>query len=183
MLGLTISWLIVRVELSEGLNIVTSTTCLPFLNSNESMIGLGNCYDLYYLRLGIGTPVQYLDVQLDTGSNLLWVPMKEELGHGFSGKDSDTYNPSEERDKIEYADGSEAEGVLGEDVISVDGTMIAGQVSRILFVKEEVDMGFPGSIQGIVGMGYTSEPNFLDLAYASGQITTSAFSLQLRNVS
>jgi hypothetical protein len=40
-------------------------------------------------------------------------------------------------------------------------------------------MNFPSGVSGLVGMGYTQTPNFLDLAYSANQITTPVFSLQL----
>ena len=43
-------------------------------------------------------------------------------------------------------------------------------MNPVLFVYNEVDMSFPGGIEGLVGMGYTDLPNFLDKAYSVGQI-------------
>lgn len=40
-------------------------------------------------------------------------------------------------------------------------------------------MGFSGGVIGIVGMGFTTTPNFLDAAYQAGQIQTNVFSLNL----
>lgn len=44
-------------------------------------------------------------------------------------------------------------------------------------------MVFSGGVIGIAGMGFTSTPNFLDLAYQAGQIQTNVFSLSLLNTS
>lgn len=41
-------------------------------------------------------------------------------------------------------------------------------------------MNYPQGIQGLVGMGYTNTPNFLDVAYQKGQIATSAFALMVQ---
>lgn len=41
-------------------------------------------------------------------------------------------------------------------------------------------MTYPNTVQGLVGMGYTTTPNFLDIAYQNGEISTSAFALQIR---
>jgi hypothetical protein len=41
-------------------------------------------------------------------------------------------------------------------------------------------MNYPQGIQGLVGMGYTKTPNFLDVAYQQGQIATSAFALMVQ---
>jgi hypothetical protein len=34
-------------------------------------------------------------------------------------------------------------------------------------------------VSGLIGMGYSKAPNFLDLAYSAGQISSPVFSLQL----
>lgn len=36
-----------------------------------------------------------------------------------------------------------------------------------------------GPVEGLVGLGYTNQPNFLDIAYQTGQIKTNVFALQL----
>ena len=38
-------------------------------------------------------------------------------------------------------------------------------------------MTYPDSIQGLVGMGFTKVPNFLDTAFKNGQIESSVFAL------
>ncbi len=40
-------------------------------------------------------------------------------------------------------------------------------------------MKFNGGVIGILGMGYTTNNNFLDIAYSAGIINTSTFALQL----
>jgi len=42
-------------------------------------------------------------------------------------------------------------------------------------------MTFPPQVQGLVGMGYTNIPNFLDVAYAQGLINSPVFALQIMN--
>lgn len=50
----------------------------------------------------------------------------------------------------------------------------------ILFASSQQNMGgFPSNIQGIVGMGYSSNQNFLDCAYNQNQISSSAFALDI----
>jgi hypothetical protein len=44
-------------------------------------------------------------------------------------------------------------------------------------------MNFPGSVEGLVGMGYSNIPNFLDEAFEAGEISSSSFTLKLRNTS
>ena len=40
-------------------------------------------------------------------------------------------------------------------------------------------MDYPGRVIGIVGMGYSETPNFLDSAFEAGIIETNTFSLNL----
>lgn len=68
-------------------------------------------------------------------------------------------------------------------MIFVPGTNINIASSNILFVTNDSVTDFPSGVLGLVGMGYSSIPNFLDLAYTAGQITSAVFSLQLNNQS
>lgn len=40
-------------------------------------------------------------------------------------------------------------------------------------------MNFPSQIAGLVGMGYTTTPNFLDVAYQNNQIQSPVFTLMI----
>ena len=55
-------------------------------------------------------------------------------------------------------------GDSGSEILTIQNTNIQVKQENILFVKEEIDMDFPGDIVGIVGMGYTHFQNFLDYA-------------------
>lgn len=48
-----------------------------------------------------------------------------------------------------------------------------------MFVSQEINVSFFGNVSGIVGMGYSTTSNFLDLAYKAGSISTNVFTLQL----
>jgi len=52
---------------------------------------------------------------------------------------------------------------------------------RALFLgASQVSQGmFPNGVQGLIGFGYTLQPNILDVAYAKGLISTPVFTLQL----
>jgi hypothetical protein len=54
---------------------------------------------------------------------------------------------------------------MGSDVLQISNTNI--NVNQpILWVTQEIDFqSFPPFVAGLVGMGFTSSPNFLDLAY------------------
>ena len=40
-------------------------------------------------------------------------------------------------------------------------------------------MSYPDAIQGLVGMGFTSSPNFLDTAFQDGEIDSPVFALEI----
>lgn len=50
-------------------------SCTPPDLNTKNTISLGNCNQnlLYSISLGIGTPPQKLNFQVDTGSNILWI--------------------------------------------------------------------------------------------------------------
>jgi hypothetical protein len=80
---------------------------------------------------------------------------------------------------LKYADGSGVSGNLGSDTITVGQTNISS-TGLILFANNVSGMNFPGTVLGLVGMGYTLTMNFLDQAFQNNQISTNVFSLQLR---
>ncbi len=66
-------------------------------------------------------------------------------------------------------------GTYGTDVFQIQGSSI-NITTTYLWVTQE-KMNFPDQIQGLVGMGYTNVPNFLDVAYQNGQIQSPVFAL------
>jgi hypothetical protein len=113
-----------------------NSDCISPLENNNSIVGLGNCFNLYYITLGIGTPAQFFDFQFDTGSNVLWIPTIQALNKGFDTKASSTFDITDQVYSIEYADESKVVGLVGDDVITVDGTVIKHS-GPILFVERE----------------------------------------------
>ena len=99
----------------------------------------------------------------------MWIPTTQALGTGFNTNKSSTYDVTNKLYPILYADGSRVLGYIGSDYVSVLNSPINVD-NTVLFVFKEVDMSFPGGILGLVGMGYTDVPNFLDNAYTAGQI-------------
>ena len=65
---------------------------------------------------------------------------------------------------------------MGYDVVSINQTPITTNYS-ILFATFSNSTFGNTNIYGLVGMDYKSYPNFLDLAYKNGQISTPVFSL------
>ena len=56
---------------------------------------------------------------------------------------------------------------MGSDVITIDETNISIRNS-VVYTSE--DMNLPNKIDGLLGMGYSSTPNFLDNAANENQI-------------
>ena len=70
---------------------------------------------------------------------------------------------------------------MGSDFLQMSNTDIYVN-QPILWVTQEIDFNsFPSNVEGLVGMGYTNIPNFLDLAYDTNQIDTPAFTLSIRS--
>lgn len=69
---------------------------------------------------------------------------------------------------------------MGYDILSISQTPIKANYSFLLATTSNVTYDNT-SVYGLVGMDYNSYPNFIDLAYQKGQISTSVFSLDLKN--
>lgn len=136
------------------------------LASNGTTMQLGNSQNLlYYIDLNVGTPMQTMGVQFDTGSNILWLPTQlAGVKPCFNTLDSSTFTNTSSPGSVSYADGSGVAGTFGTDILSITGTPIL-ITAQFLWVKQDSGMGFPSQVAGLVGMGYTSIPNFLDVAY------------------
>jgi len=64
-------------------------------------------------------------------------------------------------------DGSGIFGTMGSETLQVSNTTIDIN-QTILWANNIVGLNFPDYIAGLVGMGFTNSPNFLDLAYQYG---------------
>ncbi|VDN22939.1 unnamed protein product [Gongylonema pulchrum] len=83
--------------------------------------------DLEYLgNITIGTPPQYFQIVLDTGSSNLWIPSASctslscTVHNQFNETASSTYANNGTSWYIGYLDGSGADGVLGTDIVRLD---------------------------------------------------------------
>ena len=100
-------------------------TCKAPISNTNGVLGLGDCPNSYYIRLGLGTPPQYFDFLFDTGSPILWVPTLSTNPNGFNNSASSTYKLGDTPYSIEYVDGSGASGTFGSDVVSLTSTNIS----------------------------------------------------------
>lgn len=71
---------------------------------------------------------------------------------------------------------------MGNDIVAIKGTPISGNgsIEWANNVSANIWAGAP-DVQGLVGMDYGSNPNFLDVAYNQNQISTPIFSLELND--
>lgn len=70
------------------------------------------------------------------------------------------------------------EGSLGSDIVTVQSTNISTR-SLVVWSNKSLDLPTLPEIGGILGMGYSSIPNFLDKAAENNQIESSVFALQM----
>lgn len=49
--------------------------CSTLDTNNLTAISMGNCQSsIYYINIGMGTPPQFFNMQVDTSRGLVWVP-------------------------------------------------------------------------------------------------------------
>ncbi|KAI8988764.1 aspartic peptidase domain-containing protein [Pilobolus umbonatus] len=115
----------------------------------------------YLIELGVGTPVQYFNVTLDTGSSDLWIPSVECSRKicpysRFNALKSTSFNRTGASFNIQYGSGS-AHGHIGYDTITLKGyPSLANQVLGLAVSTE--GMAGPSlskeRASGILGLGF-----------------------------
>jgi len=121
--------------------------------------------NLYYATIQMGTPPQSIDVQLDTGSSDLWVPVSsctscnlsqvEPLFDGsedaFQPDRSSTYTASTQQANVPYGDGTEIAGIVAKDTVSIGGFTVQNQI----FITAETEEG-QFDVAGLMGLAFPS---------------------------
>lgn len=159
-------------------------------------------YDALYLaNISVGTPPQYVNVQIDTGSDELWVPysksdrctqQKELCSEGvFDSSLSSTYKTKTVNTfSLSYGDDTQISGDFAYENVGIGGQTIQGMtigVAKKAYVPPGID-DLP--FQGIFGVGPKTSvlkeknaPQILDLMKEQGLIATKAYSLYLNKLS
>ncbi|KAG9043649.1 hypothetical protein FS837_009309 [Tulasnella sp. UAMH 9824] len=140
---------------------------------------------LYYGPISVGTPAQQTNVDFDTGSSDLVVPVsacRGCTGPLFDSSKSKTFKGSNTPFSVQYADGSKATGTIATDAVTVAGLTVAKQVFGAVTTESGGFEGGPNA--GLMGLGFPdnasskSTPFFVNLA-ESGGLASNVFSFYM----
>ncbi|KAI9209076.1 aspartic peptidase domain-containing protein [Polychytrium aggregatum] len=129
-----------------------------FVPTNTPIINLANY--AYLAPILIGTPPQYFNVQLDTGSSRLWVEGSScttcKGADKFDSASSSTFSSTGTPESLQYGSGS-CSGTLDYDAVNFAGVISTSQIFNDI---SSVDSVFASQtaegIDGILGLAYNS---------------------------
>ncbi|KAF8969083.1 hypothetical protein BGZ46_010730 [Entomortierella lignicola] len=111
----------------------------------------------YYGTVMIGQPPQSFKIDFDTGSSQFIISSKSCIKCSgtthYDATASSTFKTNGKPWRITYGDGSHAEGVLGHDLITLDGIRVKDQ--PLAMVNSE-SLGFDDAVDGIMGLAFGS---------------------------
>uniref|UniRef100_A0A0N5AV77 Peptidase A1 domain-containing protein n=1 Tax=Syphacia muris TaxID=451379 RepID=A0A0N5AV77_9BILA len=135
---------------------------------HSKLVGIQNANDYddmeYTGNITIGTPAtQEFIVVLDTGSSNLWIPDSSCTNSDCKKKNvfrqaaSSTYKKNGGSWSVSYGDGSQASGILGQDVMTFGGAHEPQlQIKDQIFGQAKKMSGFGNDVvDGILGLGFT----------------------------
>ncbi|KAG5357975.1 Candidapepsin-10 [Yarrowia sp. B02] len=142
--------------------------------SKSADIPITNYFNIqYWVHIGVGTPAQWFDVALDTGSSYTWVRAWGEPGQ-YNSSASSTYKFQDWGFYVSYGDGGDTSGAWVKDTLTVGGVTL-----------EQFEFGASNKSAEpqILALG---NPDGLETSFASrvakdGYTNTAAYSLYLNS--
>ncbi|KAI8097384.1 aspartic peptidase domain-containing protein [Halteromyces radiatus] len=136
--------------------------------------------DVEYLgKIGVGTPPQYFNMDLDTGSADIWIPAKECPTCGnrqlFDSAASSTFENVNKTWSLRYADGSSVIGLTARDTVEVGDVKHANQIIGLAHTETE-DFARDQNLDGIFGLAFPSlsftgqKQSIVESMYEAGEI-------------
>ena len=165
--------------------------------ATTNQVVLSNQKTLYAINITVGTPIQNISVQIDTGSSDLWFPITGSTLCNLKSSACDkygSYDPTSTSLKdlgqtfsISYADGTKIKGTFVTDNVQI-GT---ASLQSVQFAACNTGSSNTG-LQGLLGVGYESNeattntngstyPNLLTSMVKQGAINTLAYSMWLND--
>ncbi|CAD8064409.1 unnamed protein product [Paramecium primaurelia] len=151
----------------------------------DETIDLHNFYNEYYaLTLRIGTPLQTLQVLVDTGSSILWLANYTcdncSILNRYKPFKSQTYIDFNQTYTQKYGQG-ECQGSFGQDLISISDTPINTNLTFLL-ANQVSDLFLQKTTSGIMGLSnWDQYNNIFESAYSNNQIQSPLFGFQFLN--
>lgn len=122
---------------------------------HDKNVSLTNAVSMYTADLGVGTPPQYIQVVLDTGSSDLWVYTDgvklPDVNETYSPNKSSTYEYVSDDFQIQYVTGSN-KGHFANDNMELGDLKLKAQ--RFAYVDQVTKDSPP--VNGILGIGFSS---------------------------
>lgn len=168
-------------QLKTDVNKASPNKLKQFKSTDE--LTLANYISYYTANISVGTPPQYFEVTVDTGSSDFWVPSKEITSedHTYDSSKSSTYQDLNQTFSITYVGGS-AKGEWAKDNVGWGDITLEAQQFGIVN-QSDAGAGIAGI--GMEGVESTSDkyPNIPRSFKDQGYISSCAYSLYLDDVS
>ncbi|CAD8073695.1 unnamed protein product [Paramecium sonneborni] len=135
---------------------------------------------LWLVNISIGVPAQNFSVQVDTGSNILWVPYSVcsncDINTRYNPSGQSYFKPNGSNYYQAYGSG-ECSGYVASDIVNIQNTVI-NTTFTMMFATMEQGFSFPTIMDGIMGISNNqSFTNIFQASFKAGQIKTELYGL------